>query len=157
MTEPSLLWVEPPSSLSLSSGNKYFHPLIIFMTPGWTRSSMSMPHWYWGRQHWTPSTPHQCWAGRQDPLSRPAGSALLNAAQDAAGRLRSRDVLAAHVPLVHQDPRGLVSQAAFQPVSASLCWPLGLFLSWVRNLHYLIHWLLQLEPGVCDPEELFEL
>jgi len=89
-----------------------------------------------------------------DHLSRPAGNALLNAAQGALG-LRYKDMLWAYVQLVRQDPQGLFSRAAFQSVSPSLYWCLGLFISWDRTLHYMIDCLLQLELDSVTLENLF--
>lgn len=41
-----------PSPFSLSSQEKYFCPLVVFVTLHWTFSSSSISPLYWGAQNW---------------------------------------------------------------------------------------------------------
>ena len=71
--------------------------------------------WRSSMGHCTPDVSHQCWVEGKDHLPQPAGNALPNTAQEAAGFLCCQSTLLAHGHLdVHQDSQVLFCKVSFQ-------------------------------------------
>ena len=98
--------------------------------------------------HSTPDVASPGQSRGEDHLPWPAGHAPPNAPQDPTGLLGHQGTLLAHGQLaVHQNSQVLLHRAAFQQVSPSLCWCMGLFLPRCRTLHLLMNTLNSSEPA----------
>jgi len=134
--------LDGPSSLNLSSYNKWSSPFIFFVALHWTFSSTFMPLLFWGARHWTQHSRYVSLVLSGDHLPQ-SGDTLPDAAQGALGLLCCKDSLLSHVQLcVHQKPKFFCT-AAFQLVCPSLYWRNALFLPFAEFQEILLGPFLQ--------------